>query len=84
MPITTIPLRRLESDLKGTLTACADSGAPLVVELPDRRLIAIQALEPAGSDSLADDLVASNPAFRDLLARSRSAARKPFGPRKEE
>lgn len=78
MPIKRIPLSRLEADLKGTLTECADSGAAVVVELPDRRLLAIQALEPSDDDSLVDDLLESNPAFRDLLTRSKAAPRKPF------
>jgi len=33
-------------DLKKTLNECADSGEILVVELPDQRLLAIQALDP--------------------------------------
>lgn len=78
MSIKTIPLSRLEADPRGTLTECADSGGAVVVELPDRRLIAIQALEPAEDDSLVDDLIQSNPEFRDLLARSKAAPRKPF------
>jgi hypothetical protein len=78
MPIKTIPLSRLEADLKGTLTECADSGGALVVELPDRRLIAIQALEPGADDSLIDDLIQSNPAFREVLAKSKAGPRKPF------
>lgn len=78
MPIKTIPLSRLEADLRGTLTKCADSGTAVVVELPDRRLIAIQALEPSDDDSLVDDLLESNPAFRELLAKSQRAPRKPF------
>ena len=78
MPIKTIPLSRLEADPKGTLTECADSGGSVVVELPDRRLIAIQSLEPREDDSLVDDLLESNPAFRELLARSKASPRKPF------
>jgi hypothetical protein len=78
MGIKTIPLSRLETDLRATLSECADSGEPVVVELPDQRLIAIQALEPAEDDSLIDDLLQSNPAFRALVAKSKAGPRQPF------
>ena len=45
MSIKTIPLSRLEANLRATLNECADSGQPVMVELPDQRLIAIQAVE---------------------------------------
>ena len=48
MGIKTIPLSQLEADPRGTLNECADSGQAFVIELPDRRLIAIQGLETAG------------------------------------
>jgi hypothetical protein len=80
MAIKTIPLSRLEANLRATLNECADSGQALVVELPDQRLIAIQGLA-APDDSLADDLLQSNPAFRALVAKSKAASRKPFKPR---
>ena len=80
MPIKTIPLSRLEAHLRATLNKCADSGKPVVVELPDQRLIAIQALDAAEDDSLVDDLLRSNPAFRALVARSKASPRKPFVP----
>lgn len=80
MGIKTIPLSRLEKDLRSTLRECADSGQAVVVELPDRRLVAIQSLEAPESDSLVDDLLQSDPAFQALVARSRAAARKPFAP----
>ena len=79
MGIRTIPLSRLEADLRGTLNDCADSGQAFIVELPDRRLIAIQALEPAEDDELVSELLESNPAFRDLVAKSKASPRKPFG-----
>ena len=41
-------------------------GQPVVVDLPDQLLIAIQALEPAEEDSLVDELLHSNPAFQAL------------------
>jgi hypothetical protein len=50
MPIKTIPLSRLETDLKTTLNECADSGRTLVVELPDERFVAIQPLGAAELD----------------------------------
>ena len=42
MTIKTIPLSDLEADLRVTLNRCADSGQPIVVELPDRRRVTIQ------------------------------------------
>ena len=81
MPIKTIPLSRLEADLRRTLDECADSGQALVVEMPDHRLLAIQALDAADDDSLVDELIQSNPSFRAMLKRSSSSSRKPFAPR---
>ena len=78
MPIKTIPLSRLEADLRKTLNECADSDDTVVVQLPDERLVAIHSLDPAGDDDLINELLESNPAFRALVARSRSGARKPF------
>jgi len=83
MGIKTIPLSRLEANLRATLSECADSGEPLVVELPDDRLIAIQALEAAEDDWLIDDLLEFNAAFRALVARSKASPRKPFVPSSE-
>jgi hypothetical protein len=54
------------------------SGAAFVVELPGRRLIAIQSLEPAEDDSLARELLASNAAFQALVAKSKASPRKPL------
>jgi len=48
------------------------------VELPDQRLIAIQALEAGEDDSLVDELLQSNPAFQSMVARSKASPRKPF------
>ena len=78
MGIKTIPLRRLERDLQKTLNECADSGDTLVVEMPDQRLLAIQSLDSPRDDSLIDELLASNPEFRALVARSKASPRKPF------
>jgi hypothetical protein len=78
MAIKTIPLSRLETDLKKTLNECADSGQTVVVEMPDERLLAIQPLDPHEDDSLIDELLASDPRFRSLVARSKAGARKPF------
>jgi hypothetical protein len=80
MGIKTIPLSRLEANLGATLNECADSGQPVVVELPDHRLIAIQVLETTEDDSLIDDLLQSNPEFRALVAKSKAGPRKPFLP----
>ena len=84
MDIKTIPLSRLEADLRGTLSECADSGQAVVVELPDQRLIAIQALEATEDDSIVDDLLQSNPAFQALVAKSKAGPRKPFTPGEAE
>jgi len=78
MPIKTISLSRLEADLKKTLNECADSGQTVVVEMPDQRLLAIQLLDPREEDSLIDELLATNPRFRALVAKSKDGARKPF------
>jgi hypothetical protein len=80
MGIKTIPLSRLEANPRETLTECADSGQAFVVELPDQRLIAIQPLDPAEDDELSSELLESNPAFRDLVSRSKASPRKPFAP----
>lgn len=78
MAIKTIPLSRLETDLRKTLNECADSGQTLVVEMPNHRLLAIQSLDPQEDDSLMDDLLATNPKFQELVARSKRSARRPF------
>jgi len=81
MGIKTISLSRLEANLRATLNECADSGQAVVVQLPDQRLLAIQALEPGEDDSLVDELLESNAAFRALVAKSKAGPRKPFTPR---
>jgi hypothetical protein len=78
MAIKTIPLSRLETDLKKTLNECAESGEIVVVEMPDQRLLTIQSLDPHGDDSLMDELLASNPKFQALVAKSKASPRKPF------
>jgi hypothetical protein len=81
MDIKTIPLSRLEANLQATLSECADSGQAVVVTLPDQRLVAIQTLEAGEDDSLADDLLQSNPEFQALVAKSKLGPRKPFPPK---
>lgn len=78
MAIKTIPLSRLEKDLKKTLNECAESGETVVVEMPDQRLLAIQSLDSQEDDSLMDELLGSNPQFQALVAKSKASARKPF------
>jgi hypothetical protein len=78
MAIKTIPLSRLKANLKATLDECADSGQAVVVQMPDQRLIAIQALDSGDDDALIDDLLAENPSFRTMLAKSKSSPRKPL------
>jgi hypothetical protein len=78
MAIKKIPLSRLEADLEKILTECADSGETLVVEMPDQRLLAIQALDPREEDSLIDELLATDPRFQALVAKSKAGPRKSF------
>jgi len=78
MAIKSIPLSRLEADLKKTLDECAESGQTLVVEMPDQRLLAIHALDPHEDDSLMDELLATNPKFQALVAKSKASPRKPL------
>lgn len=78
MAIKTIPLNRLEMDLQQTLNNCAESGEPIVVELPDHRLLAIHPLDSTEDDSLIDDLLTTDPKFRELVAKSQKSPRKPF------
>jgi hypothetical protein len=41
-------------------------------------LVAIQSLHPNEDDSLIDELLASNPKFQALVAKSKAGPRKPF------
>ena len=84
MTIKTIPLSRLETDLKQTLNECAETGQTIVVELPDQRLLAIQPLDPQEDDTLMDELLASNPKFQALVKKSKASPRKPFSVEKRE
>ena len=81
MAIKTIPLSRMEMDLEKTLTECAESGDTVVVEMPDQRLLAIHSLDPREDDSLIEELLASNPKFQALVAKSKASPRKPFSAR---
>ena len=84
MAIKTIPLSRLETDLKKTLTECTATGQTVVVEMPDQSLLAIQPLDPQEDDSLMDELLAANPKFQELVAKSKRSPRKPFLPGDQE
>ena len=81
MAIKTIPLSRLETDLEETLNECAESGQTVVVEMPDQRLLAIQSLNPGEDDSLIDELLATNPTFQALVAKSKAGPRLSFARR---
>jgi len=48
------------------------------VELPDQRLVAIQSLDAAEDDDLINELLATDPAFRAMVAKSKAGPRKPF------
>jgi hypothetical protein len=76
MDTRVIPLSDLQADVEGVLRRCYDSGQPLVVELPNRGLVAIQPVGP--DDDLTNELIEHNPAFRDLLAKSLASPREPF------
>jgi hypothetical protein len=78
MAIKTIPLSRLETDLKQTLNECAESGQTVVVEMPDRRLLVIQPLDAKADDSLIQELLESNPEFQALVAISKAGPRRPL------
>jgi len=74
-----IPLSQLQTDPQSLLSECCDSGRPIVVELPDHRLVAIQSIEPDDSnDTLVSDLLESNPTFRALVEKSKASPRKEF------
>jgi hypothetical protein len=47
-------------------------------QMPDERLLAIQPLDPREDDSLVDELLASDPRFAALVAKSKAGRRKPF------
>lgn len=83
MDIKSVSLNHLEADPTRTLTECADSGAIYVVELPDQRLVAIQSLEATDDDDLINELIAQDPAFREMVARSKAGPRRafPLGPK---
>ena len=82
MDIEMIPLSQLQTDPQSLLRECCDSGRPIVVELPDHRLVAIQSIEPDDSnDSLVSDLLESNPSFRALVEKSKASSRREFSTR---
>jgi hypothetical protein len=76
MDTKVIPLSDLQADPEGVLRRCYDSGRPVVVELPDRGLIAIRPVEE--DDDLVNELIEHNAAFRELLAKSVASPREPF------
>lgn len=79
MDISMIPLSQLKTDPQALLSECCDTGRPIVVELPDHRLVSIQPIEPPTSDdSLVSELLESSPAFRALVEKSKQSPRKKF------
>jgi hypothetical protein len=80
MDIKTIPLSSLEANPGATLNNCADSGEPILVELPDHRLVALQPVPSDADESLIDELLQSNTAFQSLVEKSKAGPRKPFVP----
>jgi hypothetical protein len=74
-----IPPSRLEEDPRSVMYECLDTETVVVVEMPDRRLVAIQSLDPTDEeDDFISDLIDSNPAFRALIAKSKASPRIPF------
>jgi hypothetical protein len=80
MAIKKIPLSSLEANPRGTLNECANSGEPLLVELPDHRLVALQPVPDDADDSLIEELLASNEAFQQMVAKSKAGPRRAFVP----
>lgn len=78
MAIKTIQLSSLAANLTQTLNECLESGQPLVVEMSDHRLLAIQPLDTSEDDSLMDELVASNPKFQAMVMKSKAGERESF------
>lgn len=79
MDIELIPLSQLQADPQSLLNECCDTGRPIVVELPDHRLVSIQSIEPGETDdSLVSDLLESNAAFRALVEKSKASPRRDF------
>ena len=83
MAIKTIPLSRLEANLQQTLNDCAESGDTVVVEMPGQRFLTIQSLD-SQDDTLMDELLASDPKFQSLVAKSKTGPRMPFDPAWQE
>jgi hypothetical protein len=84
MAIKTIPLSRLETDLRKTLNECAETGETIVVEMPDQRLLVIQSLDPHEDDALIDELLAGDPKFRALVAKSKAGLRRSFATEEQD
>lgn len=81
MGIEVIPVSRLQNEATDILARCCDSGHPVVIELPDHRLVAIQPLESNEEpESLVNELLEGDSAFRDLVRKSAESARRPFIP----
>lgn len=76
MSTKVIPLTDLQANVERLLNDCCDTGSPLVVEMPDHRLISIQPVEQ--DDDLVDRLIAQNPRFQELLSKSAAGPCKPF------
>ncbi len=76
MSSESIPLGRLEADLRKYLERCLDSGEPVIVEPADHRRVAILGLDP--DDDLVDRLIESNPDFRALVTASKAGPRAAF------
>ena len=78
----TVKFSDLKKRLRSILLRCAGSGESMIVELPRNQRVIIQRLVAEDEDLLVDDLIESNPAFRELLENSKKGPRKPFVPRR--
>src|SRR5512135_2201645 len=67
--------------LSAAVSLAAYIGRPLVVELPDHRLAAVQSLDPDECDHPIPDPLDSRAPYRALLARCLAGPLKPFAQR---
>jgi hypothetical protein len=82
-PSPVIPIETFRSDPEEFLRRCLDSGEELVVQMSDRRQVALvgrpdPAPEAAVDDDLVDRLIETNADFRKMLEKSLAGPRRPF------
>jgi len=82
MTITRITFRNFETNLRKILKDCAKPGDTIIVEMPNQRFLVVQSLDADGLSSLVDELLATDPRFQSLVAKSKAGPRKPFSARR--